>query len=99
MSKAWDIAGYNYNGDTYCPDCIIGALPTGDGQAFEGWATVAFPMIPMVRMSTEDNLSEIAYAFGIDRMDERSYDSGDFPKVVFESSVEDDICTTCGREL
>jgi len=100
--KAFDIAGYTYNADTYCPDCIIAALPTGDGQAFDGWATVApfdgWATI-VLPMSTEDNLSEIAYAFQIDRMDERSYDSGDFPKVIFESSVEDDICTTCGRGL
>jgi len=90
--KAWDIVGYTYAADTYCPDCIIGALPMGDGQAFDGWAT-------SVPMSVEDNLNEIAFAFGIDRMDERSFDSSDFPKVVFQSSVEDDICTTCGQEI
>ena len=92
MSKAWDIVGYTYAADTYCPDCIISALPMGDGQTFDGWGT-------SVTISTEGNLDELALAFGIDRMDERSYDSGEFPKVIFESNVEDDYCTTCGREL
>lgn len=87
-----DIAGYTYNADTYCPDCIIGALPTGDGQAFDGWAT-------SVPMSPEDNLNELAFAFGIDREDEHGFDSGDFPKVILEYMTEDDFCATCGREL
>lgn len=93
--KAWDVVGYMFNADTYCPDCIVGALPTGEGGAYDGWKLASG-----VVMSTEDNLSEIAYAFQIDRMDERSFDSGDFPKVIFASSVEDDeYCATCGETL
>jgi len=94
MSAA-DIVAYTFNADTYCPDCIIDALPTGDGQAFDGWKLAAG-----VVMTVEDNLAEIAHAFSIDRMDEWSYDSGDFPKVVFESQIEDvEHCGGCGREL
>ena len=94
MNKAWDIVGYTFNADIYCPEHIIAALPTGDGEAYDGWA-VAQPWV-----NVEDNLSEIAYAFQIDRMDERSFDSGDFPKVVFDSSTEgDEFCATCGRQI
>jgi len=91
--KAWEIVGYTFNADVYCPHHIIAALPTGDGEPFDGWTTV-------VPMSTEDNLSEIAYAFQIDRMDESSFDYGDFPKVIFASDAsEDDYCATCGETL
>lgn len=93
MNKAWDIVGYTYNADTYCPPCVIDALPTGDGEAFDGWKAC-------VPMNPEDNLNEIAAAFQIDRMDERSFDSGDFPKVIFESDAEgDEFCCVCGREI
>lgn len=95
MTKAWGIAGYTFRADVYCPDCIIEALPTGEGEAYDGWALApgAGPM------STEDNLNEIALAFGIDRQDERTFDSSDFPKVIFHSQVEGDVCGHCGREL
>lgn len=93
--KAYDIVGYTYNADQYCTGCIIDALPTGEGQQFDGWKLAAG-----VRMSTEDNLSEIAAAFQIDRMDEHTYDSSEFPKVIFaDSATEDDYCGSCGGPL
>lgn len=94
--KAWTIVGYTFRTDNYCPRHVIDALPTGPGEAFDGWA-----LAPGVHMTTEDNLSELAAAFGIDRTDEYSYDSGDFPKVIFASQVEsdDDTCVTCGEPL
>lgn len=93
--KAWEIVGYAFRADTYCPSDIVGALPTGEGEPFDGWA-----LAPGVHMTTEDNLDEIAFAFGIDRQDEHSFDSWDFPKVIFASSVEDDeYCAVCARPL
>lgn len=53
-------------------------------------------------MTTEDNLTEMAVAFGIDRNDEWSFDSGEFPKVILAQMVEDqgtDYCGQCGRDL
>lgn len=91
--KAWDVVGYTFQTETYCPEHIIDALPTGEGESYDGWATV-------LPMSTEDNLSEIAFAFGIDRMDEYSFDSDEFPKVIFSDSItENDICTVCQNAL
>ena len=94
--KSFEIVGYVYAGEYYCPNDIIDALPTGEGEAFDGWK-----LADGVRMSTEDNLSEIAVAFGIDRMDESSFDSDDFPKVVFLDQVshESDFCATCHSDL
>jgi hypothetical protein len=97
-----DIVGYTYRADLYCPGCIIKQLPTGPGGAFDGWA-----LAPGVRMSTEANLTEIAVAFGFDRGDESTFDSGEFPKVLFRSSTYfpgqstngPDRCGSCGEVL
>lgn len=88
-----NIVGYTYRADVYCPLCILHALRTGEGQEFDGWED-------LTNMGTEDNLAEIAYAFQIDRMDEWTFDSDHFPKVIFSSQVEDDEpCATCGENL
>lgn len=92
---ATDIIGYTFQADIYCPECIASALPTGDGEAFDGWK-----LADGVRKPAEDNLSEIAAAFGINRDDESSYDSDEFPKVIFASMAEDaETCGSCGGEL
>ncbi len=89
---ATDIIGYAYQAALFCPDCVIGALPIGDGQRFDGWA-----LAPGVRMSTEDNLTEIAVSFGIDRT---AGDTEDFPVPLFSSdSTGDDYCDACREEL
>lgn len=92
--KAWDIAAYTYRASIYCPTCIIASLPTGPDGAFYGWKDVSIPP-----MSAEDNLDEIAAAFGIDRQDEYSFDSDDFPKVIFVDQTDGDTCDTCGESL
>lgn len=88
MAKAWDIEAYTYNAALYCPDCVIEEL-IARGEASPGARG----------MDTEDALDQIAGANGIDRMDERSFDSGDFPKVVFHSDIEDETCDRCGKSL
>jgi hypothetical protein len=71
MAHATDIVGYMYRADLYCPDHIIDVLATGEGEDFDGWA-LAEGAAPM---TVENNLAEIATAFGIDHLDESSYDS------------------------
>lgn len=93
--RAFEVVGYVYRADVYCPRHIVDALPTGEGEAFDGWALAA----GATPMSAEENLAEIAEAFGIDRMDEWSYDSWDFPKVIFASSHEFEVCGMCGESL
>lgn len=91
------IVGYTYRADQFCPDCIVSQLP-------------ADVLAPAARdMATDDVLEQVAAYVGIDRMDERSFDSDDFPKVIFRDSVatEDDeeagvyvdTCGQCGRCL
>jgi hypothetical protein len=88
------IVGYIYQADVHCPFCVIEALPTGPGQRFDGWATA-------IGMNVEANLGEIAQAFGIDRDDEQSFDSGGFPKVILACNAEEDgaYCGHCGESL
>ena len=93
--KAWEVVGYTYKAETFCPKHIIWQLPTGLGEDFDGWKLAL-----IVPMSTEDNLNEIAAAFGINREDEHSFDSDYFPKVIFASqATEHDYCSICLENL
>jgi hypothetical protein len=84
---------YTYDADLLCPSCVITALPTGPGARFDGWKDMSVPP-----MSAEANLTELAVAFGIDRTNEDSFDSSEFPKVVF-STEPGDYCAGCLIEL
>lgn len=88
------IAGYVYRAEILCPGCMLASLPTGPGEAFDGWADCSVP-----RMTAEDNLDELAAAFGFDRMDETTFDSDDFPKVIFGLDAEGETCGQCGAWL
>lgn len=95
--SGWRIVAYTFRADTYCPACVIEMLPTGPGQRYDGWALAAG-----VAMSTEDNLAELAVAFGVDRENEHSFDSGEFPKRVYADSLDGDFpeyCGHCDRDL
>ena len=61
-------------------------------------------------MNEEDALDQIAAANGFDRHDEKSFDTDEFPKVVFASQIDsftddgyevcdDERCYCCGEEL
>ena len=82
--RAWTIVGYTYRAENYTPAGIITALPTGEGEQFDGWGDATRTM------GAEEFLDGIAQAFGIDRQEEYSFDSNDFPKVIFASQVEDE---------
>lgn len=88
------VVGYIFRADLYCP-AHIGAAVAADAR-YDGWA-LAPGAAPM---TAEADLDEIAVAFGIDRHDETSFDSDDFPKVVFAHEAADDAeCVTCGEAL
>lgn len=79
------IAAYTYRADLYCEACVV-KLVAGD----PGFWT----------MNVEAALDDFAAAEKIDRYDERTFDSGDFPKVVFGTWLEEDeYCASCEREL
>ena len=77
--KADAIVAYDFNGDVYCPEHMIEELIK------RGMAS------PAARdMKEEDVLDQIAEANGIDRYNEHTFDSDNFPKVVLSVSMEDD---------
>jgi len=88
--KAWTIVGYTFNAETVCPHCIRQWAAreleaTGRNSEFKGVETI---------------LTELAPTMGWDYADEYSYDSDDFPKVIFASQVEGpETCDQCGDEL
>lgn len=91
--KSFDVVGYTYGTENYCPGDMVATLPTGPGEAFDGWA-----IAPGVRVDPVDNIAEIAQAFGF--TDESRFDSSEFPKVIFRDSVtDDDTCAVCGEHL
>lgn len=88
-----DIAGYTYQADIYGRCCIVSAVTSS--PAYDGWALGEGIVMPV-----EQNLDEIAAHFQIDRQDEHTFDSGDFPKVVFEDMLSgSERCATCHEDL
>lgn len=66
------------------------------------WHGPCLPLLAMgVENSVEDALDAIAVDRGVDREDERSFDSDEFPKVIFASQVEctEERCGGCGESL
>jgi len=97
--------GYIYQADQYCLDCIpsVAAKPNEYGFPAKGKGNK--PAVTKRNGGngyrrgecncTECRLDRMAKARGIDRYDERSFDSGDFPKAI---SYFNDIHAECGPE-
>lgn len=78
------IVAYTYQADIYCPTCLI------EKMIFKGEAS------PAARNMVEENvLDQCADAQGIDRYDETTFDSDEFPKVVFADQADDLDCIRC----
>lgn len=98
-----DIVGYTFRAATYCPRCIIGQLTVNPGDTRHRSEPWPFATVE----TTERNLDTLARLAGIDRGDERSFDSGEFPKIVFRESAqnyaatedEPEHCETCDEPL
>lgn len=84
-----DIVGYTFQAANHCASCI------------REWAVHTGGFDPAATTPLEIMLDELAVKAGIDRYEERSFDSGDFPKVIFDSQVEDtdERCEDCGEPL
>jgi hypothetical protein len=59
-----------------------------------------FDLIGHTGRSTEDILSIVADQRGIDRSDENSFSTYQFPKPIYAADVSGaEVCTFCGRSL
>ena len=91
------IVGYAYRADIWCPRCL----------REEPRITQDIQPAPngCVSISTELMLDMLASRNGVDRHDEYSFDSDDFPKVVtigdldFHGNEGIDECGECGEQL
>lgn len=84
------ISAYTYQADLLCPSCVLDAMTT-DGTKRPGYAAAALGRDP------EQALDALAAVAMLDRYDEHSFDSDEFPKVVFADQVEPgDRCGACG---
>ena len=82
--NATTIVGYTYQAENLHPTCAVLDY-AGDTDPF---------------VSVEVELDRYAERIGIDRMDETTFDSGDFPKVIFSSMLDGtETCGRCGDQL
>jgi hypothetical protein len=100
------VVGYTYKADIYCTDCME-EIASNEVERLDP-DRVVFPI-------GEDIVRLWAQKAGIDYINESSYDSDDFPKVVFASEVRNayhyptsddgtggetaDRCGKCGNVL
>ena len=74
---ATDIVAYTYQAETLCPTCTMDAV-----------AVTHKVNHPCSSSQTEGWLTFMSECLGINRYDEREFDSSEFPKVVFADQVE-----------
>lgn len=100
MANPTDIVGYTYKADMYCPRCALKAI-------WQGWHKEIADDIrePYI----EGALDLFAAVLGIERDDESTFDSAQFPKVVYRNQTYHpdaehtgglaDHCGSCGEIL
>lgn len=78
------ITGYVWRGDTYCKHCMKRQLKTAGLIQDDG-------------RPLEDILDVAAWSLNLNRKDEWSFDSWNFPKVVLQGDAEfwPDACSIC----
>jgi hypothetical protein len=96
MAQPFDITAYSFQASLVCPACIVGLI-SGGGD------TEPVPVPP--GLTAEEGLTVLAAQRGIDRMSEHTFDSDQFPKIVFRDQLEDTFsglperCEVCGELL
>lgn len=84
------IVGYTYRAETLCVDCAhdesVRLFRKGGGK--------------VESLSVETNLDCAATYLGIDRYDEHTFDTAEFPKTILAVQAEDEEpCHRCGTPL
>jgi hypothetical protein len=88
MAKPYDIVAHTYKADLYCPYCTEGIALKAMGGAFLAYT------------NPEERLDQWAEEQGINRDREDTFDSDDFPKIVFRDMLDDDEhCGQCHKKL
>lgn len=98
MTASYDVVGYVYNADTYCPMHAVEAI--GRRMVADGSVNVTTLIDSAPADDWGVELDWLASMLGINRADEATFDSGDFPKVIFADSIIGvERCVICGEAL
>lgn len=89
MGQPFDIVGYVYKADTWCEECVL----------HEAVADYGASHFLLTSKNVEYSLEVLGKRKGINTEDEYSYDSDEFPKVMFRESEGLDFCANCGELL
>ena len=91
------IVGYIYQADILCPDCTLNAYR----ETARAMGHVIDSVAPPTRLypNVEAILEDYAVWRAITRGDEYTFDSDDFPKVLFADISDGEYCGTCARNL
>jgi hypothetical protein len=77
MPTSFDIVGYTYKAEEFTPSGLREYLTSSTPEVW-GWDA---------SQDVEAVLDTLAHSMGIDRENEYSFDSDDFPKVVFRNQL------------
>jgi len=90
MTQDYEVCGYQYRAAEYCPEHAVRAVLDRDGLQGHGLSYVP-----------EQALDLLARFRGINRENEHTFDSDEFPKVVlgYQAEDNDSTCDTCGIAL
>lgn len=88
--KSYTIVGYQFNCEHFCPGCMLNAISGNSTAAIEFEFNID---------AIDGWLRNNAIEKGIDYDNEYSYDSSEYPKVIFADNAGDDICANCEEKL
>lgn len=92
------VVAYTYRAELLCPDCTVKNTFSNYllSQGFNGLGVIPLTDFVVRKVKEETILDFLAGRDLVDRTDETSFDSGDFPKVVFESQLDGgETCDDC----
>jgi len=106
--KSYHIAGYVFHAEIQCCDCV--AEWTSDELRQEGYTLRDVDLIVQNNPLEYDSgvfgyrseilLRKLAKLWQINLEDEYSWDSDDFPKLIFADQIEDnEYCGKCGDKI
>lgn len=98
--QPFDIVGYVYKADVYCTGCIVKEVAKDYSIVLDG-SEKDYPETYSTQPDFDRALNCLFMltALGGDYDNEYSYDSDDFPKVIFNDQDEDNNCCICHERL
>ncbi len=104
--RADSVVGYLFKAETFCPEHLTlkvdstfrqSGVIDSNGRLFDGSDSLNLDgtKVGFSDFDAEDLLDIYADVLKIDRMEESSFDSDDFPKIIFHSDEWDGDCHMC----